>query len=301
MSVSVLGRAAPRFGACVNAMIRAVARTALAATIVAGAAGLAKAGETVVNLEGGIVATLNMPDHAAPVPAVLMLHGFGSSRDEVGSLYKRTATALAMKGIASLRIDFLGFGESAGDSGDITVNGQLDQAKDAFAFLATYPDVDPKRLGVLGFSLGGGVATLLASDRPSDVKSLVTWSSVGDFEQDFRTVLGDKAFDRAKEDGIVGLDLGWRTIALKQAFFDSLNKRKIDDAVANFPGAYLTITGAKDFSAAYSERFVGLAKNPTKEVMMIPEGDHIFKSLEKDQSMAQSVIDKTADWFSKTL
>lgn len=301
MSVSVLGRAAPRFGACVNAMIRAVARTALAATIVAGAAGLAKAGETVVNLEGGIVATLNMPDHAAPVPAVLMLHGFGSSRDEVGNLYKRTATALAMKGIASLRIDFLGFGESAGDSGDITVNGQLDQAKDAFAFLATYPDVDPKRLGVLGFSLGGGVATLLASDRPSDVKSLVTWSSVGDFEQDFRTVLGDKAFDRAKEDGIVGLDLGWRTIALKQAFFDSLNKRKIDDAVANFPGAYLTITGAKDFSAAYSERFVGLAKNPTKEVMMIPEGDHIFKSLEKDQSMAQSVIDKTADWFSKTL
>ncbi|WP_246660164.1 alpha/beta fold hydrolase [Rhizobium sp. FKL33] len=301
MSVSVLGRAAPRFGACVNAMIRAVARTALAATIVAGAAGLAKAGETVVNLEGRIVATLNMPDHAAPVPAVLMLHGFGSSRDEVGSLYKRTATALAMKGIASLRIDFLGFGESAGDSGDITVNGQLDQAKDAFAFLATYPDVDPKRLGVLGFSLGGGVATLLASDRPSDVKSLVTWSSVGDFEQDFRTVLGDKAFDRAKEDGIVGLDLGWRTIAIKQAFFDSLNKRKIDDAVANFPGAYLTITGAKDFSAAYSERFVGLAKNPTKEVMMIPEGDHIFKSLEKDQSMAQSVIDKTADWFSKTL
>lgn len=301
MSVSVLGRAAPRFGACVNAMMRAVARTALAAIIAAGAAGLAKAGETVVNLEGGIVATLNMPDHAAPVPAVLMLHGFGSSRDEVGKLYKRTATALAMKGIASLRIDFLGFGESAGDSGDITVNGQLDQAKDAFAFLAANPDVDRKRLGVLGFSLGGGVATLLASDRPSDVKSLVTWSSVGDFEQDFRTVLGDKAFDRAKEDGIVGLDLGWRTIAVKQAFFDSLNKRKIDDAVANFPGAYLTITGAKDFSAAYSERFVGLAKNTTKEVMMIPEGDHIFKSLEKDQSMAQSVIDKTADWFSKTL
>lgn len=301
MSVSVLGRAAPRFGACVAAMMRAVARAALAATIVAGAAGLANAGETVVNLEGGIVATLNMPDHAGPVPAVLMLHGFGSSRDEVGGMYKRAATALAMKGIASLRIDFLGFGDSEGDSGNTTVDGQLEQAKDAFAFLASYPDVDPKRLGVLGFSLGGGIATLLASDRPQDAKSLVTWSSVGDFEQDFRTVLGDKAFDRAKEDGIVGLDLGWRTIALKQAFFDSLSKRKIDDAIANYPGAYLTITGSKDFSAAYSERFVGLAKNATKEVMMIPEGDHIFKSLEKDQSMAQSVIDKTADWFSKTL
>ncbi|MDH6267029.1 pimeloyl-ACP methyl ester carboxylesterase [Rhizobium sp. SG_E_25_P2] len=301
MSVSALRRPAPRIGAFVNAVIHAVSRTALAAAILAGAAGLATAGETVVNLDGGIVATLNMPDHTAPVPAVLMLHGFGSSRDEVGGMYKRAATALAMKGIASLRIDFLGFGDSAGDSGDITVDGQVEQAKAAFAFLSANADIDPKRLGVLGFSLGGGVATLLASDRPSEVKSLVTWSSVGDFGQDFRTVLGDKAFDRAKEDGIVGLDLGFRTIALKQAFFDSLSKRKIDDAIANFPGAYLTITGAKDFSAAYSERFVGLAKSPTKEVMMIPDGDHIFKSLEQDQSMAQSVIDKTADWFSKTL
>lgn len=254
-----------------------------------------------MTLEGGISATLNMPDSTDPVPAVLLLHGFGSSKDEVGGMYARVATALAQKGIASLRIDFAGFGKSDGDTGSTTIDSQLAQAKAAFAVLKGTKGVDPDRMGVLGFSLGGGVATLLASGQPMEIKSLVTWSSVGDFQADMLAALGQKAFDRAKEDGVVGLDLGWRTIALKQAFFDSLGNYKLDDAISTYPGAYLTITGSKDFSAQYSDRFVGLAKNATKEAMIIPEGDHIFGVLGPDQTMADGVIKKTAEWFAATL
>lgn len=261
----------------------------------------ARAADTPITLEGGISATLNMPDSTQPVPAVLLLHGFGSSKDEVGGMYARVATALAQKGIASLRIDFAGFGKSDGDTGSTTVESQLSQAKAAFAALKVTKNVDPNRMGVLGFSLGGGVAMLLASGQPMDVKSLVTWSSVGDFQADMLGGLGQKAFDRAKEDGVVGLDLGFRTIVLKQAFFDSLGAYKLDDAISTYPGAYLTITGSKDFSAQYADRFVGLAKNPTKEAMIVPEGDHIFGVLGTDQTMADSVIMKTADWFANTL
>jgi len=261
----------------------------------------ARAADTPLTLEGGISATLNMPDSTQPVPAVLLLHGFGSSKDEVGGMYARVATALAQKGVASLRIDFAGFGKSDGDTGATTVDAQLAQAKAAFAVLKGTKGVDPDRMGVLGFSLGGGVAMLLASGQPMDVKSLVTWSSVGDFQADMLAGLGQKAFDRAKEDGVVGLDLGFRTMALKQAFFDSLGAYKLDDAISTYPGAYLTITGSKDFSAQYADRFVGLAKNAAKESMIIPEGDHIFGVLGPDQTMADSVIAKTADWFAGTL
>ncbi|MGV3550040.1 alpha/beta hydrolase family protein [Rhizobium sp.] len=261
----------------------------------------ARAADVPMTLEGGISATLNMPDSTEPVPAVLLLHGFGSSKDEVGGMYARVATALAQKGIASLRIDFAGFGKSDGDTGATTIDAQLAQAKAAFAVLKATKNVDPNRMGVLGFSLGGGVATLLASGQPMEIKSLVTWSSVGDFQADMLGALGQKAFDRAKEDGVVGLDLGFRTIALKQAFFDSLGAYKLDDAISTYPGAYLTITGSKDFSAQYADRFVGLAKNAAKEAMIIPEGDHIFGVLGPDQTMADSVIMKTADWFAGTL
>jgi len=278
-----------------------IARAALTAWALLMVPAVAAADETTLTLEGGISATINMPAHSDPVPAVLMLHGFGSTKDEVGGLYARQARALADKGIASLRIDFPGFGKSQGDTGATTVDQQLEAATAALDVLRKTDGVDPARTGVLGFSLGGGVATVLASNNPRAVKSLVTWSSVGDFQQDFLNLLGQKAFDRAKEDGIVGLDLGWRTIALKQAFFDSLGKYKIDDAIASYSGAYLTITGSKDFSAAYSERFVGLAKGPTKEVTMVPDGDHIFGVLGPDQKMAEDVIAKTAEWFGKTL
>ena len=277
------------------------ARIVLAAVGILVAPVAALADETTLTLDGGISATLNMPAHSDPVPAVLMLHGFGSSKDEVGNMYAREARALADKGIASLRIDFPGFGKSQGDTGNTTVDQQLEAAKAALDVLRKTDGVDPNRTGVLGFSLGGGVATLLASGSPQDVKSLVTWSSVGDLQQDFLDALGQKAFDRAKEDGIVGLDLGWRTIALKQAFFDSLGKYKIDDAIASYPNAYLTIAGSKDFSAEYTDRFVGLSKSQTKEAYVVPEADHIFGVLGSNQKMANDVIAKTAEWFGKTL
>jgi len=276
-------------------------RAALTALAVLLGPVMAHADETSLTLDGGISATLNMPAHSDPVPAVLLLHGFGSSKDEVGGMYAREARALADKGIASLRIDFPGFGKSQGDTGQMTIDQQLEAAKAALDVLRKTDGVDPGRTGVLGFSLGGAVATLLAGNSPQAVKSLATWSSVGDLQQDFLDLLGQKAFDRAKEDGIVGLDLGWRTIALKQAFFDSLGKYKIDDAIASYPGAYLTIAGSKDFSAGYTDRFVGLSKSQTKEAYVIQDGDHIYGVLGSDQKMADDVINKTADWFGKTL
>lgn len=287
---------------------RGIAYAAFAAGVIIAAPALADAGETSLTLDGGISATLYIPDQSGPVPAVLMLHGFASSKDEVGNLYAREAKALAEKGIASLRIDFAGFGKSAGDPGNMTVDSELDNAKAALEALKKTDGIDPKRIGVLGFSFGGGIATLLASDDNSNVKSLVTWSSVGDFQNDFVNLLGQKAFDRAKEDGVVGLDLGWRTIALKQAFFDSLAKYKIDDAVASYSGAYLTIAGSKDFSAGYTDRFVGLSKSQTKDAFIVQDADHIFNvldkdsnALNKDQTDASNVIKKTAEWFANTL
>ena len=103
-------------------------------------------------------------------------------------------------------------------------------------------------------------AMLLAAKHPQEVKALATWSSVGDMHKDFLEELGQPAFDRAASEGIVGLDLGWRTIVLKKGFFDSLATHDLGAAIASFPGPYLSVTGDQDFSAAYAKGFVETSK-----------------------------------------
>ena len=88
----------------------------------------ARAGERVLTLDNGVDATLNVPDGVTNAPAVLMLHGFGSQKNEVGDMYAREARALADKGVASLRISFRGFGKSDGDTGSATIDQMVSDA-----------------------------------------------------------------------------------------------------------------------------------------------------------------------------
>lgn len=261
----------------------------------------ALAAETTLTLDKGISAILNIPDGGDHVPAVVMLHGFGSSKDEVGDMYKREAAALAARGIGSLRIDFEGFGKSDGDTGATTVDGQLADAEIALAYLKGADHIDHDKLGVLGFSLGGGIAILLASKHPEDVKSLVTWSSVGDFKKDFLQELGQDKFDRATQEGIVALDLGWRTMALKKSFFESLDHFNLAEAVKGVKASYMAIAGNDDFSSAYAEKFVVASGGTIKQTINMPGEDHIFHVLSDNQKGAEEVISKTADWFGRTL
>jgi pimeloyl-ACP methyl ester carboxylesterase len=257
--------------------------------------------ETPVTLGNGIAGTLNLPAGVKHPPVVLMLHGFGSYKDEVGNMYKRLAAALEAKGVASLRIDFSGFGKSDGDTGATTISGQVKDAEAAYAWLVGSKAVDTARIGVIGFSLGGGIATVITAQHPDWFKSRVTWSSVGDFTKDFKEELGEEAFATAYSKGVVGLDLGWRTIVLKKDFFESLKAYDLGALNRGYTGAYLAIAGSKDFSSAYAPGFVDAAAAKPKEAWIVPGADHIYGVFGDDQSMANGVINKTAEWFSRTL
>jgi hypothetical protein len=261
----------------------------------------ALAAETQVTLPGGIDGTLSLPDNAAgAAPVVLMLHGFGSSKDEVGGMYAREAAALAERGIASLRISFRGFGKSDGDTGATTIDAQLEDVLAAVEFLRTQEGINSDRLGLLGFSLGGGVAVLAAADRPEWFDAVATWSSVGDFDTDLKVSLGPDAFDRARAEGIVGLDLGWRTIALKAEFFDSLEDHSIADALGAIQAPVFAVAGSEDFSAQYTDHLAA-AGGEGSEAWTIPGADHIFGVLAEDPTTADEVIARTAEWLSRTL
>jgi pimeloyl-ACP methyl ester carboxylesterase len=252
--------------------------------------------ETVVDLPNGLKGTLAVPDSGATGQAVVMLHGFGSSRDEVGGLFAMQANDLAAEGIASLRIDFRGYGESAGDMADTTLEGLIADAAAARTFLAGLDGVDPARVGVIGYSFGAAVAML----EPDEFKSVVVWGQMGDLQGEFLEFLGQDFYDKAAAEGVASVDLGWRVVTLKQSFFESLAKHDLAERFAGYAGPFLTIAGEADPAAAYFDQYLGLAAGRT-EAVTIPGADHMLGVFSDQPAIGQEVIEKSTAWLRETL
>lgn len=126
----------------------------------------------------GLPATLTLPAGEGPFPAVVLVHGSGPhDRDEsIGpnKPFRDLAHGLAREGIAVLRYekrtkarpqDFAG--------GHFTLREEtVDDAVAAVALLRRTPGIDPARVFVLGHSLGGYAAPMIAR-QAGDVRGLV--------------------------------------------------------------------------------------------------------------------------------
>lgn len=99
---------------------------------------------------------------ASPRPAVLLCHG----SDGVDGRGEYHAVALLEAGLATLEVDMWA-ARGTGRGAAARPGSPLETLADAFgalAFLRTQPEIDPGRVGVMGFSWGG-VVSLLSSAR----------------------------------------------------------------------------------------------------------------------------------------
>jgi hypothetical protein len=62
----------------------------------------------------------------------------------------------------------------------------------------------------------------------------------------------------------------------------------------------LAVAGSEDFSAQYVESFAEAGAQGS-EAWIVPGADHIFGVLGEDQTTAEEVITRTADWFEQVL
>ena len=254
-----------------------------------------------LTLDGGIAAVLALPrDTEGPAAAVLMLHGFASHKDEVGDLFKRLAPRLAEHGIASLRIDFPGWGESAGEMWESSMTTRVAATETAYAYLRDHAKINNARIGILGFSMGGTTARISAANHPLRYKSMVAWSSASNRSG---WMLSPEILNDVERDGMVTRDLGWRTVTLGKQFFIDLEENSgLDlDRIEKYPGPYLAIAGSKDSAGIDIVEYVTRAGGPLREGVIIGCDGHIFEVLTEDQSKAERVLSKTLEWFRNTL
>jgi hypothetical protein len=127
---------------------------------------------TVANAAGQSVlaGTLTVPDGKGPFPAVVLISGSGAqNRDEEIFGHKPflvLADHLTRRGIAVLRYDDRGVGKSTGTLASATSEDFAGDAWAAWQALRSRPEIDPKRIGLLGHSEGGLIAPMLAAAHP---------------------------------------------------------------------------------------------------------------------------------------
>ncbi len=98
-----------------------------------------------------------------PIPAVIILHSSGGV-DKTGSFY---AKALNNNGIATLELDMWGGRDlSGGTDGRVGLPFEtLPDVYSALKLLADKPEIDATKIGVIGFSWGGVLSLLTASEN----------------------------------------------------------------------------------------------------------------------------------------
>jgi len=120
--------------------------------------------------------TLALPQGQGPFPAVLLVQDLAAlDRDgndprdpySLSGTWKQLAALLAENGVASLRYDSRGVGESGGDPQKVSPEDRIADARALADYLASRPEAKGGKVVVLGVGLGAWMAARAAAVSPS--------------------------------------------------------------------------------------------------------------------------------------
>ncbi len=260
-------------------------------------------------IPGILVLPKNVENKKAPV--MLLLHGTASQKNEVGGLYQRLAVELANAGIASLRIDFAGTGDSQVDYRHYSLTSAQRDVKTALDFLVVRADIDSQHMGLVGFSQGGLIAQLVAA-QDARIQTLVAWSSavsdgnnVGAFKSFF-----DQYYAEAKANSFAVVKFPWRAQPLNFGlqWFDEIKINNSLEKMKSYNGKLLAVAGSADTIVPYASSLdlINAAASSNAEFTLIKNADHLFNvlganGLSEDQSVAEELLATTAGWIQRNL
>ncbi len=188
-----------------------------------------------INLAG----TFTYPKTGTNFPVVVLLSGSGpQDRDEAllgHSPFLVLADYLTRNGIAVLRFDDRGTGKSQGVYHKAGVTDFANDADAAIQYLKTRKEVNPKKIGLIGHSLGSSIAFIEASGRnKGNVSYIVSMAGMG--------VKGDAALKKQRE--VLSKKLGLPDAAAQQneamiAQINELIAKEGMNAVQQNPDKYI--------------------------------------------------------------
>lgn len=229
-----------------------------------------------------LAGTITLPDAArwgeGPYPGVVLISGSGPQNRDSELLGHRPFLVLADRmtraGIAVLRYDDRGVGESTGAFAEGTIPGFALDAAAAADALRAHPRVDDARVGVMGHSEGGAVAPIVAADHP-ETAFVVILAGMGQSGRDILLYQAASLFRNA------GQDEAWiaGSTRIRAAIFDATGSGEPPEVIRPLVRALV------DYEMSYLQGEEG-RERMTTQLMPQFTGEWMVKFLTVDPAAA---------------
>jgi uncharacterized protein len=218
----------------------------------------------------------------SPVAFALFAHCFTCGKDSSATV--RVSRALASRGIAVLRCDFAGLGQSEGDFGDTNFTSNVADLVAAADFLRVN-HMAPRLL--VGHSLGGA-AVIAAAHLIPEVRAVATIGAPVDTQHVTQQFSAHSA--EIQQTGQADVRLAGRPFTLKQQFIDDLAGQDQITRIATLKRSLLVLHAPTDevVGIENAASIFNAARHP-KSFISLDRADHLLSD-PADAAYAAEVI-----------
>ena len=232
---------------------------------------------------------IDLPLTGEPLVYALYAHCFTCNKNlrAIG----RISETLALHGIATLRFDFTGLGDSEGDFSETNFSSSVADYLLAAEFLGEQFKA-PELL--IGHSLGGSVALAAAASIDS-VRAVVTVAAPATPAHIQRHIATDLA--TIKAEGQAEVDIAGRPFTLRRQLIEDIENARLDAAIANLRRPLLVIHSPVDniVGVENAAEILDHARHP-KSFLSLDGADHLI-TVDDDARFAAEVITTWANRY----
>ena len=223
-----------------------------------------------------LAARLELPVNQQPVAYALFAHCFTCNKNLTA--VRNISRSLNLNGIAVLRFDFTGLGESEGDFADTNFSSNVQDLVSAAKFLEDNYQA-PSLL--IGHSLGGAAVIAAAEHLPS-IKAVATIGAP--FDPSHVSHLFAAGIEEIKEEGIANVQIGGRPFTVKKQFLEDIKEANLTKKLENFNRALLIMHSPQDMTVEVENaaKIYLVAKHP-KSFVTLDGADHLLTNKEDSQ------------------
>ncbi|MFQ5545653.1 MAG: alpha/beta fold hydrolase, partial [Acidiferrobacterales bacterium] len=243
---------------------------------------------TFLNQQGQQLAALLESPNTKPIAHALFAHCFTCSKDIAAA--SRISRALAARGVAVVRFDFTGLGNSEGDFANTDFSSNV---ADLICAVDHMRDALEAPAILIGHSLGGAAVLSAAGDVP-EVRAAVTIGAPA--EPGHVSHLFEDNIEEIEDKGHAVVNLSGRTFTISRQFLDDIATQDLGERIRTMQKALLIFHApADDIVHIDSARRIFEAARHPKSFVSLDSADHLLTQKQDSQYVAETI----AAWASR--